>query len=164
MILVLTLRAILDGDRFPFSCKKHRCWCSFIFLHPEERSVLWGKGRNCLVGHRGNNYFAFMKQIFVLWRKNYRTFLGHTHPQIPKSAVSTKRSWQSEMYQRARSNAAGHRKNTICNGPIRRHQAWKWIFYFFQVYDEDIRETSLWYFPPGFSARWKGVWIIFNKK
>lgn len=101
-------RAILDGDRFPFSCKKYRCWCSFNSLHPEERSPLWGKGRKLdieviIIPH------SWSRNLF-LRRMNYRTFLGHTHPQIPKSAVSTKRSCHSETYQRAGSNAAGHRE------------------------------------------------------
>lgn len=52
---------------------------------------------------------SWSRNLF-LRRMNYRTFLGHTHPQIPKSAVSTKRSCHSETYQKAGSNAAGHRE------------------------------------------------------
>lgn len=48
-------------------------------------------------------------EFFFLRRMNYGASLGHAHPKIPKAAVSTKRSWHSESYQRAGSNAAGHR-------------------------------------------------------
>lgn len=54
-------RAVLDGDRFPSSCKKYRHRCSFIILDPEERGLLWRKGRKCVVGCRDKNYSPFIQ-------------------------------------------------------------------------------------------------------
>ena len=102
-------RAVLDGDRFPSSCKKSGHWCSFIFLDPEEIRPLWRKGRKCLVGCRDNNYSPFVQQKFVFKENELWDFSGHAHPKIPKAAVSTERSWLSASYRRAGSNAAGHR-------------------------------------------------------
>lgn len=97
---------------------------------------------------------------------NYRTFLGHTHPQIPKSAASTKRSWQSEIYQRARNNAAGHRKEPDLQWTYQETPGLKVNLLLFPSMGWKHFLERLHYdiFPLGFSARWKGVWIIFNRK
>lgn len=78
-----------------------------------------------------------MKQKFVYKENELQGFPG-AHSSTDPKASSVQEEWHSEIYQRAGVMQLGTEKSLICNGPIRTHQAWKWINYFFQVCDEDI--------------------------
>lgn len=79
-------RAVLDGDRFPSSCKKYGHWCRFIFLDPNGNRRIWRKERKWLVGCRNKNYPPFIQQKLVFKVNELWDFSGTRSSQDPKGS------------------------------------------------------------------------------